>query len=100
MDIVKGMIINRINFLRDILGMEVVGYHQHGHMVTSAPLVPHSDCQLMAGESQVGSLWLMACAWIFLVHTALDGVLKIKHVDTVTRFQPVFQLLLGKVSGG
>lgn len=72
MDIVKRMIINRINFLRDILGMEVVGYHQHSHMVTSAPLVPHSDCQLMAGESQVGSLCLTACAWIFLVHTALD----------------------------
>lgn len=79
--------------------MLVVTNHPHGHVVTSAPLIPYSDYGLMAGESQVGSLQLLAYAWIILVHTALDSVLKIKHVDTMTQFQLVFQLLLGKVPG-
>ena len=93
------MSINRSNFLHDILGIEVVKNCQHGHMVTSAP-IPRVDYQLMAGELQVGFSWLMACVWGILAHTALENVQKIKHVESMTQFQPVLQLLLGKVPGG
>lgn len=76
-DIGREMLINRINFLHDILGIGVMKNHPHRHMVISDPPVPHSDDWLMPGESQVGSLWLMACVWIILVHTALDSLLTI-----------------------
>lgn len=92
------MLINRINFLHDIFGMEVVRNRPHGQVVTSAPSIPYSLRLLAqkAGESQVGFLWLLVCGWIILAHATLDSALKIKHVDTMTQFQPVFQLLLGK----
>lgn len=56
MSIARGVLISRLNFLHHILEMEVIRNCQQGHMVTSAPLIPLTDSQLMAGESQVDTV--------------------------------------------
>lgn len=90
MGVGRGVLINRINFLHDIIGdVKKLSISLHSDPSSFKPHPCH--CNWVTGRFSVANSMCVEDSG----HTTVQRMLKITHVASMTQFQPVLQVLLG-----